>query len=225
MSEVRKFMFDNQFDAPPPPPPPEPEPALVDEPPPPPPPPTFSEEELAKARDTAYQDGLAEGMRQGRSEALQGQGHLLNQMMGRMEGQLSELIKNQLASFAEAQDRTVQVALTIARKVVPSYAKHHGLGEVEALVRQCLAELSREPRLVVRTHDSLLDAVTTKVQALAALEGYQGQLVFLADERMGPGDCRVEWADGGLERDEARLWSEIDRVVGQAVQSNEGRAS
>jgi flagellar assembly protein FliH len=34
---------------------------------------------------------------------------------------------------------------------------------------------------------------------------------------MAPGDCRIEWADGGVNRDEAATKSAIDEVVARYV--------
>jgi len=206
-------MFETDFEAAPPPPP---EPEVVSVEPEVPPPPTFSEDELAAARQQAYADGLADGTRSGQAEAMAGQTQQLNEVLARLDVQLNQLLKVQLDNRAEVIDRSVQVALTITRKLVPSFAARHGLSEIEGLVRQCMAQLNAEPRLVIRTHDSLLDEVTAKVQAMAEAQGFEGKLVFIGDEQMGPGDCRLEWADGGAERDEARIWADVDRVVANA---------
>ena len=34
---------------------------------------------------------------------------------------------------------------------------------------------------------------------------------------MAPGDCRIEWADGGVTRDRAATLAAIDDVVGRYV--------
>jgi flagellar assembly protein FliH len=38
-----------------------------------------------------------------------------------------------------------------------------------------------------------------------------------ADPHMSLGDCRLDWGDGGVERDTARSWTEIDRAVESAL--------
>jgi flagellar assembly protein FliH len=41
--------------------------------------------------------------------------------------------------------------------------------------------------------------------------------VVLSDPAMAPGDCRIEWADGGVARDRAATLAVIDDVVGRYV--------
>jgi flagellar assembly protein FliH len=52
---------------------------------------------------------------------------------------------------------------------------------------------------------------------LAQSAGYPGRLILIADDTIGPGDCRVEWADGGAERLGERLWRDIDAVIQRAL--------
>ena len=44
-----------------------------------------------------------------------------------------------------------------------------------------------------------------------------GRIVLLADETLGLGDARVEWADGGAERDTGRLMRDIDGALARAL--------
>lgn len=218
MPEVEKFLFDTSFDAPPP-APPEPEPVLEEIPaePPPPPPPTFSEAELVAARAQARAEGLADGMKQGRAEAEAEAAKGIGMVLDSLGTQLAVLLSEQAAQVTQAKQMTLDIALTIARKLLPDYAIRVGFAEIEALVRQVMDNLHHEPRLVIRVSEGQLDAVTARVQDLASQRGFEGKLVFVADPAMGPSDCRVEWAEGGVERDTARLWSEIDRLVADVV--------
>ena len=42
------------------------------------------------------------------------------------------------------------------------------------------------------------------------------RIVVLADGGIAPGDCRVEWADGGMERNTAATLVDIEKVVAPA---------
>ncbi len=46
-------------------------------------------------------------------------------------------------------------------------------------------------------------------------KAYEGKVVILGDADLGPSDCRIEWADGGIERDVRALWEEIDHVLAE----------
>jgi len=44
-------------------------------------------------------------------------------------------------------------------------------------------------------------------------KSFEGRLVVLAEPDIAVGDCRIEWADGGINRDSAAA----DAVIGEAV--------
>ncbi len=223
---VEKFLFDDRFDAPPPAPPVSvaaEEPVVVDDAPEeelPPPPPTFSEAELEEARTQAHAAGLAEGVAQARRELAADQAQRLNVLLAELTDRVATLLTEEAARVTQSREMTMQIALAIARKLLPDYTVRHGLAEVEAAVRHVLTGLGDEPRLVVRVAEEQLEAVTLAVQPEAERSGFAGKLIFLADTALGAADCRVEWADGGLERDTMRLWDEVDRLVAEVLRGS-----
>ena len=58
------------------------------------------------------------------------------------------------------------------------------------------------------------------MEALLPRTGFEGKLVYLGDDTMGASDVRLEWADGGAERNCERQWEEIDALIARALQSN-----
>ena len=56
-----------------------------------------------------------------------------------------------------------------------------------------------------------------QLEEIARARGFEGRLVVVSDATMAPGDCRIEWADGGVNRDSAATLSAIDDVVGRYV--------
>jgi len=178
-----------------------------------PPAPTFSEEELEAARQAAFAQGKAAGL----TDAKGAQSERLAAAVEGLPALFSQLAEA-LAADAEALRReTLEAALTVVRKLFPQLARDHGLEEVHAVVDACLERLRDEPRMVIRCADADLDALREIVEQSAAQSGFEGKLVFLADERLAAGDLRVEWADGGAERDQAGLWKEIDAVIARAM--------
>ncbi len=52
-----------------------------------------------------------------------------------------------------------------------------------------------------------------KLDEIARAHGFEGRLVVLGEPGIGAGDCRIEWADGGVNRDAAAA----DAAIGEAV--------
>jgi flagellar assembly protein FliH len=168
--------------------------------------------------DAAKAAARAEGVAAGRAEAEQQIARRVADACVAVGAQLGELM-SVLAQQHEAQTRqSVAAATEIARRLLPSLGKREAIGEIEALIRDCLSRLHDEPRLVVRVADELLDPIRQNVDQLTAAAGYTGRVILFADPAIKPGDARVEWADGGAERDSAAIWREIDSAIQRFVE-------
>jgi flagellar assembly protein FliH len=207
MSAARKFLFDVNFDAAPDAVVPAAQPKPVE--------PRFSAAELEQARKAAF----AEGQAAGQAAALRGIEKTAADALQRAADQTALLLQAQAASDGQAMRSATATAVAILRKLQPELARRKGLAEIEAVLAQCLETMREEPRVLVRVHDSLLDPLRERLDTISATVGYEGRIVIIADEALAVGDCRVEWADGGVERDTARLWREIDAALARAVAS------
>lgn len=230
MTSMKKFMFDTSFESPMPPdlasskslppgpaPGAEPQEAVADEPEIELPPlPSYSEEELEAARQEASQAGWEAGRKAALNEAEQAQAESL----AAISGQLAALQQSSMASAEQHLCDTANLATVLVRKLFPKLNEHFGLTEIEALIGSCLGSLREEPRLVLRVGSHLLEPVREKVEALLPNTGFEGKLVYLGDDTMGASDVRLEWADGGAERDCERQWEEIDALIARALQSS-----
>jgi flagellar assembly protein FliH len=107
----------------------------------------------------------------------------------------------------------------LLHKAVPASGRKAPLLEIEALLSDCLREAFDEPRLVLRVADSLFEPLQQRLAAITGAAGFAGKVVLLADEALGPGDARVEWAEGGAERDQRRLMHDIDGALARALDS------
>jgi flagellar assembly protein FliH len=175
--------------------------------------PKFGEADLEKART----EGFAAGKESGRQEAMQSIEQQISQTLSAISEQLTGLSQAQVQASERQTRGAVEAALTVVRKMFPRLAGRHGLTEIESVVCDCLERLRTEPRIVIRVADSLLDQVEQRVSQLAAGAGFDGKIVFLSQEGLQPGDIRVEWADGGAERDSDRLWHEIDQIITRTI--------
>ena len=171
--------------------------------------PEFFGEDLDRARA----EGHAEGVEAGRAQALQAIESTVAQTLESMAQCLPGLQQSLDALRDRQAHAAVEVAAALVRKMFPRLARDHGLSEIDAVVKEAMARLRDEPRIVVRVSDALLDVVEKRCGALAKTAGFEGRIVFLAEDGMAAGDVRIEWADGGAERDSERSWHEIDEII------------
>lgn len=198
MPTISKFLFDTRFDA-------DPEPESA----PPPPRLRFAEEDLEAARDAGHRAGLAAG----RAQALA-------EIEARMATAIEAVARGMGTALADAEARhrdalrdTLAAAIEIQRRLFPALAERHEAAEIEVLLGSCLANLTEEPRILIRAPENLVEALQPRLDRAGQRAGFAGRILILGDPAMPPGQSRIEWADGGVERDTARIWSDIDTAL------------
>lgn len=212
MAAVRKFLFDRSFDVA------EPEPDAAAETaeaggaaaePEPPPPPTFTEEELAAARDEAFQQGREQGIR----EAAEGLDKAILDTLATVGERLADVLQDQANVEADARDDAVKVGLAVARKLFPDLNEKNGLGEVERITAQAMAMVLGDATLVIRVNDQLAEPLKVRLEALKTRAMFRGGVALESRGDIPVGDCRIDWANGGAIRDTAAIWQAIDDVL------------
>jgi flagellar assembly protein FliH len=219
MAVVRKFLFDNDFGEAPQStvggakakgaPVPQSVPAAPSL-------PMFTEAELQSACDAARRKGEEAGLARGRSEAVTAFDKQVAATLGEIAQQTAAIARS-VAAEAQAAGKSVELALSIVRKLHPALVERQGLAEIEAVLSQCLQSLKQEPRLVAYVHSARLDALQERLATLSASNGFEGRIVLIGDDAMGESDCRVEWADGGVEREAGRIWRAIEETLNRYV--------
>jgi flagellar assembly protein FliH len=107
----------------------------------------------------------------------------------------------------------VEVAVAVARKLAPALIAREPFAEISALASDCFRQLIASPHVAVRVNDALYAAAKEKLDNIVRARSFEGRLVVLAEPDIAVGDCRVEWADGGINRDSAAA----DAVISAAV--------
>ena len=105
---------------------------------------------------------------------------------------------------------SADLALSIARKLSAAAVAQYPLVDIENLISQCLAPLRNTPHLVVRLHEKDASSINETVGKFAREAGFEGRFVVLGEPDFASGDCRIEWADGGIIRDRAKAESDIE---------------
>lgn len=188
----------------------EPEAAAADAPP---PPRTFSEAELNAALAAARAEAAAAAEARLRVA-------LESDMTARRTAALERLAA-ELAAHQVALDRTLaaraaasrDLALALARALVPRALERQPLADIAAMLRELLIRLEGQPRLTLALAPALLEAGQQAAREIAAQAGYRGELAVVPEAQLGPGDARLSWPGGNAERDLASLEREAIAVV------------
>lgn len=107
----------------------------------------------------------------------------------------------------------VDVAVAAARQLAGELVAADPLANIESLVADCFRHLVSTPHLVIRINERLYEVAQPRFEHLAKQNGFQGRLIILAEPDIEAGDCRIEWADGGVVRERAAIDARITELV------------
>ncbi|MDX1738329.1 MAG: FliH/SctL family protein [Alphaproteobacteria bacterium] len=179
----------------------------------PPPPPTFSEEELAEAKATAWEEGKQAG---------------LQEALGRIEQETLVALQTLTGHIAVLQDKQslanesqaailARIASNIVKKLMPVYSAQHGMEEITTLVHSCLVPLEGKGRININIPAALHDIMKDRLDQVADEAGFEGKIIYIPDENIGPSDVRIDWGRGSAERNIETAIHEVDGIIDQFI--------
>jgi flagellar assembly protein FliH len=169
-------------------------------------------EHIAKLAD-AEAAGYRNGMAVAEAQALADSGRLSALALERLAAAFSSLDQALRAVEARLEAEAVGVAVAVGRKLAPALMARQPLAEIAALATECFRQIVAAPHVVVRVNDALYAATREKLEDILRSSGFEGRLVVLAEPDIAAGDCRIEWADGGVIRDTAATEAAITEAV------------
>ena len=167
----------------------------------------------ADAEARGYRAGFAAGEAKAAADDERRAAMALERVAAGIEALFNEIRGIEGRLEAEA----VEVAVAVARKLTPELIAREPLAEIAALASECFRELIAAPHVVVRVSEALHAVTRERLEATARLRGFEGRLVVLAEPDLAPGDCRIEWADGGMVRNRAATELAIGEVVARYI--------
>jgi flagellar assembly protein FliH len=179
------------------------------------------ERRRADAESQAYRSGFAAGEAQAQQEAAQRIAAALAVIadgLGRVDGALT-------AIETRLETEAVEVAVAVAAKLAPALIGREPFAEISALATECFHHLVSTPLVAVRVGAGIYDMAKEKIEDIARARGFEGRLAVTSDESLAPGDCRIEWTDGGVIRDQAETASAIDEMVGRYISARTAPAA
>ncbi len=165
------------------------------------------------AESQAYRKGFTAGEAKAQGEATQRVANALGVIADGLER------LNQALAGIEARLETeaVDVAVAVASKLAPELIAREPFAEISALATDCFRQLVTTPHIVVRVSADIHDTAKDQLEEIARSRGFEGRLMVIADGALAPGDCHIEWADGGVNRDREATLNVINDAVNRYV--------
>jgi flagellar assembly protein FliH len=182
---------------------------------------TFDLKELEEAKRAAHDSGFAEGAAMEKAASARREAEALE----RIARALRDIAAARADAHAAAVRDGARLALDVARRFAGNLLAIGAAGEIETLLRQCLESLHGEARIVLRVAPEAFDVLGPRIDGLAPSIGFDGKIVLVGDASLAGTACRVEWADGGAERDDTAAWAAIDAIIDRLTPPADAGAS
>ena len=173
------------------------------------------EAQLHEAQTTGYLRGFAAARAEILTEAELSSAAALERIVATLEGIGHGLSRVE----ARLETEAIEVAVAVAKKLAAVLIEREPLAEISELATECFRHLVSAPHVVVRVSDALHAQAREQLEQAARTNGFEGRLVVLAQPEIAPGDCRIEWADGGVNRERSVTEAAIDEAVTRYVKA------
>ena len=169
---------------------------------------TFTEEEVAEKENKARTEGYEAGYQKAKSEQLEEQNRLLSEINNR----LMMLSADMSSQTKDVDNQVIALSRDVIHKLVPVLAKSQAEKLVKAFLEKNFAQFKNENKLAFYFHPQALSFVQEEIARLANIHDYEGKISLHKDETMQLSDCRVEWENGGVERNSAQMLNKADKI-------------
>lgn len=213
MSKDKKFFFDmNIFDAPP-------KEEIVENLPP--PPPVYSEEELAAAKDMSFE----QGRQQGQKEQLESREQFVAVSLDTVAQNFSKLFAAETIREAIFEKESLRLVLAALDLLYPSLEGKIGADEVRAVIEKTLTAHRKTKEITIRVSEGLKGEIETMITRIRRDEHEDVLWRVLENSALAPGECTLEWSDGGAVRDSVRTARDIRKNLENLLGGPQERVS
>lgn len=180
-----------------------------------PPPPTFSEEELADARQKAFDEGKQAGL----DEAAASRDREVVNLVAALSQNFALLFAAEEEREARYENEAAHLARAIFQTLFPRLNETQALDEIDHFVRQALSihSGSDTPEIIVEVHPDDLNELDARLSALKDDNSFSGLYTMRAAPNLARGDCRLLWYNGGGKRDISGLKEQIEEYFEQSL--------
>lgn len=170
---------------------------------------TYNEEEVAEKIKIAEQDAYERGFK----TSQDGIDNLLSKAMDEINQRLMTMIANSSNLSCELEKQSVELAQAIIEKLVPGLNKDNSVEIVKQFISDNFNNFKNEAKLSFYIHPDIISYVQETIAKLANSYDFEGKISLHKDAKLGIADCRIEWENGGVERNLAGMSAKVENML------------
>jgi flagellar assembly protein FliH len=187
--------------------------------------PTITLVEFERRRKDAEAVAFRNGFAAAQAEAVAEAEKRLAAAMTQIGDTLARLGRGLDGVEARLEVEAVQVAHPQPPNHPPPHNPNHPKPHNQPHPPESFRQLVAAPHVAIKVNDAMLAGAEQRLGELARTRGFEGRLMVSADPALAPGDCRVEWSDGGINRDRAATEDAIAEVVSRYIAARSADAN
>ena len=173
--------------------------------------PSYSQAELDEAVKSAEEKGYEKGFSAAATDIQKAEQTALDEINNR----LVALLSGESESKKEAEASALKFAVELVRKLLPNLEAGVAKEEVEAFLSDNFSKFRGEKNLSFSFHPDMAAEIAPQLSKLAEKNDFEGKISIHKDINMSLSDCRVEWRNGGVERNTEKILEKVDNLLTQ----------
>lgn len=173
--------------------------------------PSYSQAELDAAVKSAEEKGYERGFGAAATDIQKAEQTALDEINNRLVALLSGESENK----KEAEASALKFAVELVRKLLPNLEAGVAKEEVEAFLSDNFSKFRGEKNLSFSFHPDMAAEIAPQLSKLAEKNDFEGKISVHKDINLSLSDCRVEWRNGGVERNTEEILGKVDNLLTQ----------
>ncbi|HSP26825.1 MAG TPA: flagellar assembly protein FliH, partial [Saliniramus sp.] len=160
---------------------------------------------LQEALADAERRGIEKGRAEGRAQAMAESDAALAATLARLADAATAMLARADEDREAFEREAIAFAMALGQKLAGDALSRFPMDAIAQVARSSFEHLRGVPHLVVRVNEDLVEKTDALMKKIARERGFEGRLVIMGEPDIAKGDARLEWADGGIVRDGAKI--------------------
>ena len=169
----------------------------------------FTEEEDAEKLKAEEKEAYERGLQTARD----GIESTMAALLENIGNKLTTLIADSSKAEENAEQEAFALARAVVEKLVPNLTAENAAEIVKKFIAENFNSFKNEAKLSFYIHPDIISYVQETIAKLANSYDFEGKISLHKDASIEKSDCRVEWENGGVERNSAALGEKIKDML------------
>lgn len=169
----------------------------------------YSEAEMIEAKNIAEQTGFEKGYKTKSDEVEQSSAIVLENI----NTKLMDIISHREELDKKLEQDFINLNREVIKKLIPTLNEGQAVEILNKFLAENFANFRKASKLSFYFNPAVIKDIQAQVSRLAHIHDFEGKISIHKDEDIGVSDCRIEWENGGVEKNSKVLLEKIDNML------------